>query len=358
MKKLYTFLILFTAFTFALKAQDIHFSQFYENASLVNPALMGQAYSIKASVIYKDQWRSVTVPYKTFGAEVEMRFKQKAWKKVGNHATRKFKKAASKMAMGLSFFTDKAGDANMGTTMGNLSLSSNIPLTRKASLALGLQGSIVQRKIDYSKLVWPDQYTGTGYDQGMLSGENFTAGNFTYPDFAAGLLFSYGYTDKSIGANNEFKMDVGFSMYHFTTPRLYFLDTTGERLFTKELIHGKFQIGLENTNISLVPSYIVQIQGPSIEFIAGSMVRYAFKSDSKYTGNVQASYFSLGLFYRNRDAFIARAQFEFHEYAIGFAYDLNTSELRPASNVRGGFEFFIRFNARSAYLYQNNARFL
>ena len=43
-------------------SQDLHFSQYTENPSLVNPALTGSQYVMRASVIYKDQWRSVTVP--------------------------------------------------------------------------------------------------------------------------------------------------------------------------------------------------------------------------------------------------------------------------------------------------------
>ena len=353
MKKFYLILLILSVNTAILKAQDIHFSQYNENASLINPALIGQASAIKASLIYRDQWRSVTVPYKTYGAEVEARFMQKNWKKQGNHATRKFKKAASKMAAGISFFSDLAGDGNMGTTQANLTLSSNIPVTRKSSLALGLQASYVQRKIDYTKLIWPDQYTGTGYDQTLMSGENVSAGNFTYPDFAAGMIWSYGYTDRAIGSNDQFKMDVGVSVYHFNSPKLQFLAATDTRLLPKEVVHGKFLIGIENSNISLLPSYLVQFQGSQKEIIVGCLVRYAFKSDSKYTGNIQASHFGLGFDYRNSDGFVARTQYEFRNYAIGFSYDLNTSELRTASNVRGGFEVFLHFNARAAYLYQN-----
>ncbi|MCX6296687.1 MAG: PorP/SprF family type IX secretion system membrane protein [Bacteroidetes bacterium] len=336
-----------------VKAQDIHFSEFNENPSLVNPALTGQTHIIKASVIYRDQWRSVTVPYKTFGASVEMKLKASNWDKVGDHATLKYKKAFGRTAAGLSFFSDKAGDGNMGTSQANLSFASFIPVSSKGSLSLGLQASVVQRKVDYTKLLWNDQYGSAGYDNTMDPGETFTTGNFIYPDFAAGILYSYGFNEKAIGANNQFKMDVGFSMYHLNTPKQKYLAETSERLLAKYIVHGKFLIGIKNTNLSIVPSYIFQLQGSTKEFIAGSMFRYNLKEDSKYTGYVKGATISLGAFYRNKDAMIACAQIEFSQYAIGCSYDINTSGLTKASTSRGGFEIFLKFVTPSPYLYQN-----
>lgn len=339
-----------------MKAQDIHFSQFNENPSLVNPALTGQTHVIKASAIYRDQWRSVTVPYKTFGASIEMKLKANNWEKQGNHATMKFKKSFSRNALGLSFFSDKAGDGNMGTTQANLSYATFIPISDKGSLSLGLQASVVQRKVDYTKLLWNDQYGANGYDNTLDAGETFTNGNFIYPDFAAGLLYSYGFNEKAIGANNQFKMDIGASMYHLASPKQKYLTETSERLLSKYVVHGKFLIGIRNTNFSLAPSYIFQLQGSTKEFIAGSMFRYNFKEDSKYTGYVKGSTFSIGAFYRNKDAMIAQAMLEFGQYAIGCSYDINTSGLNKVSTSRGGFEIFLKFVTPSPYLYQKRGK--
>ena len=74
-------------------SQDLHFSQFNENPSLVNPALTGTSHVMRASVQYKDQWRSVTVPYNTYGASYEMKFKASNWDKVDQFKTRIFKKS-------------------------------------------------------------------------------------------------------------------------------------------------------------------------------------------------------------------------------------------------------------------------
>jgi hypothetical protein len=65
-----------------LYGQDLHFSQYNENPSLINPALTGVNSVFRASAVYKDQWRSATVPFKTFGVSIESKFKPSNWSKV------------------------------------------------------------------------------------------------------------------------------------------------------------------------------------------------------------------------------------------------------------------------------------
>lgn len=339
----------------SLFAQDIHFSQFNQTPSLVNPALTGATSVLRASVIYKDQWRSITTPYKTYGASFEMKFKGSNWDKVDQHLTKIYKKAFSRLAGGLSFFSDKAGDGNMGMSQVNLSLATFIPLSKKSLLSLGLQGSVVQQKIDYTKLLFPDQYSGTTYDPTLPQGETYATNNFIYPDFAGGLAWSYGYSEKSIGANNDFRANAGVSMYHFSSPKQKFLTGTGERLTAKLVVHGDFTIGIPNSNVALAPSYLWQMQGPSQEFVVGSYIKYYFSQDSKYTGYLKRSAVSLGGFYRNKDAFVPALMIEIQQYALGFSYDLNTSKLKTASTGKGGFEVFIRFVSPSPFLYQKKA---
>src|ERR1043165_2694939 len=48
------------------KAQDIHFSQFFEAPLLRNPALAGLfSGDVRFQAVYRTQWQSVTVPYQT-----------------------------------------------------------------------------------------------------------------------------------------------------------------------------------------------------------------------------------------------------------------------------------------------------
>lgn len=334
-------------------SQDLHFSQYNENPSLLNPALTGSSYVMRASVIYKDQWRSVTVPYKTFGASFDMKFKASNWDKVDPFKTRTFKKSFNRLSGGLSFYSDKAGDGNMGTNLVNLSFATFIKGGEHSSFSLGLQGSGVQKTIDYSKLVFSNQYNGsTGYDQTIANGEQYGAKSFFYADVAAGLLWNYAKEESSIGENNHIKADAGFAMFHINKPKQKFLVGTNEKLFSKYVVHGKLLIGIPRSNVGVAPSFIYQKQGPTTEIIGGMMVKYYLKDDSKYTGYIKRSSIGLGVYYRYKDAIIANVMVEMGQYAIGFSYDINTSALTKVSTLRGGPEIMLRFNSANPFLFQ------
>ena len=50
----------------AVRAQDIHFSQFFEAPLLRNPSLAGIfTGDIRVQAVFRDQWTSVTNAYKT-----------------------------------------------------------------------------------------------------------------------------------------------------------------------------------------------------------------------------------------------------------------------------------------------------
>lgn len=342
--------------TSAVMAQDIHFSQYMQTPSLVNPALTGATHTLRASVIYKDQWRGITVPYKTYGASFEMKLKANNWEKSDDNKTKSYKKSFSRLAAGLSFFSDKAGDGNMGTSQVMGSLASFVPINDKNSVSIGLQTSMIQRSIDFSKLVFPDQYSGTAYDPNISNGENQGAQNYVYADVGAGINWSYGYDSKSVTSNKGVKIKSGVALYHINRPKPKYLALSNDKTYMKVVLHGDAMIGRDNSNIAFVPSYLIQLQGPAKEIIVGLMTKYYFKEDSKYTGIIKQSAFGFGAAYRNLDALILSAQVEVGQYAIGFSYDINTSKLTKASIGRGGPEIFLRFVTPNPFLYQMNTK--
>ena len=91
--------------------------------------------------------------------------------------------------------------------------------------------------------------------------------------------------------------------------------------------------------------------GPNKEILIGTMFRYMLREDSKYTGFVKGASISAGGYYRNQDAFIATALFEFSVYAVGISYDVNVSGLKTASSGRGGLEITLRFLNPAPFLY-------
>jgi type IX secretion system PorP/SprF family membrane protein len=351
MKKYLISIFSVLCFVFSASAQDIHFSQYNEVPSLVNPALTGSAYVMRASVIYKDQWGSVTVPYRTYGASYEMKFKASSWDKSDPFRTKSYKKAFSRLAGGLAFFGDKAGDGGMGTNLVNLSLATFIKTGEGSTLSVGLQGGIIQKSIDYNKLVFSNQYNGTGYDKTPAMGEDYSSHSFITPDVSAGLLWRYEREEEAIGDNDQLSADVGFAMFHINKPSQKFIKNTNEQLFTKFNAHGRLLIGIPHSSVALAPSFYLSFQGMQKELLAGMMVKYYLKHDSKYTGYVRKSSIGLGVYYRNQDAVILNFLLEMGQYAIGLSYDLNTSGLATVSTLRGGPEVMIRFNSLNRFLF-------
>jgi hypothetical protein len=125
----------------------------------------------------------------------------------------------------------------------------------------------------------------------------------------------------------------------------------------KTVFHGNVLYGIKNTNLSLVPGYVVYLQGSNKEILFGSMFRYTTKESSKYTGYVKGSAIGWGLHYRNNDALVASFLLEMGQYALGISYDVNVSKLKTASSGRGGFEIALRFVNPNPFLYSSKARF-
>ena len=348
-KKHFTFFLFVTFLwkTVELKAQDIHFSQYQQTPQLVNPALTGALSVFRATLIYKDQWRSVTTPYTTYGVSIENRFK--ARQKKGEALPGPDEVPFRRFAAGLSLYSDKAGDGSMGWTQANVSFAAFVPTGKNSSLSGGLQGSMVQRKVDFSKLIFPDQYDGTGYGSGISNGESASSQNFTYADFGGGVNWNYGFSESLRESEAKLKANIGASVYHVNRPKQQFLIGSNEKLERKYILHADFLIGLKYPNLALAPSLICVLQGPTREVIEGVMIKYYFIEGPRYYGVKASSAIGIGISYRNRDAAIASLLYEYGHYAFGVSYDFNTSMLHSASKVKGGPEVFLRYVAPNQF---------
>jgi type IX secretion system PorP/SprF family membrane protein len=325
-----------------VQAQDIHFSQFNMTPLLQNPALCGVNYDLQAILNYKNQWNSVTSPYKTYNLSFDMKLNTKK-------ATKGF------FAAGIDLFSDKSGDSKMGTNQGMLSLAYHILLNDKTTLGGGIMGAVVQRTINYSQLQWMSQYDGQSYNPTFATGEPTAAKSMMYTNFGAGIVWSYKKGDEFISSNELVKANIGVSVFQPHQPAYSFYDTD-ENLYRKFVSHGNLLYGLNTTNFCIVPGYTFSAQGKSIEFIVGSAFRYITKENALYSPYVKNSAISLGIYYRNQDAFIPTFLIEMGQYALGLSYDINVSKLKSASSGRGGFELSLRYVNRNPFLYKSTPR--
>jgi len=340
MKKTYNYKTLFIQITLLIglhffsvevKCQDAQFSQFYNSPLTMNPSLAGAFNGdIRMLANYRDQWGSISIPYKTFAFSFDMGLMKEAVR-------------TGFLGLGVSVLSDKAGSSQLGLNQINLSLAYHAQISGHHTLSAGIMGGFAQRNINFSKLKWNSQYNGNNYDPNLPSDETGYSENKSYPDFGAGLQWTYTKGEMYATANNQLFMDAGISIFHLNQPNISFYSSAKSNLPFKIVTHATLQIGFSNSKISLVPSLLYIQQGTMKDIITGGLLRIKLIEESKYTGYIKGAAISFGGLYRVGDAIIPQIQLEFAKYAIGFSYDVNTSGLTEASSGKGGLEISLRF---------------
>jgi type IX secretion system PorP/SprF family membrane protein len=318
-----------------LKGQDIHFSQYSEIPSNINPALAGVNYDTRVIGQYRTQWGSVAKAYNTYGVSFEQAIKHKKLK-------------SGYFAVSANIYRDVAGDAKMGMLNPNLGFAYILKLNKQSKISAGVQGGFVYRTIDISKLKWDKQFNGYEYDPNLPNGEEVPRSAITSYDLGGGLNYSYAQSEKFISAKDGNKFNAGFSAYHFEVPRNSYFSSS-EKLYTRYCFYMNADINIPGTKNAVMPSLIVMRQGPSSEFVIGALYKFILKDQSMYTDKVKPSAFAIGVQYRYKDAIIPCLLMQYDKYAFGFAYDINVSALTPASKRMGGMEVMLRYNMSPGY---------
>jgi len=319
-------------------AQDLHFSQFYESPLTLNPALCGQFKGdLYAEMNYRTQWSSVMGSgngYNTIGATLEFHNLLKNWTK-------------GYISQGLSFYSDKSGDAQFGTSEISFTTASGIYLNANNTITAGLQAGWAQRSVNFNNMQWGEQYVNGSFNEYAPTGETTIGTNVSYLDFAGGLCYNYSSGSVRAISNNEVKANLGVSFYHFNQPEISFYgaNAPGANLYMRTDIHGFLQLGIQHTHISLIPAFAYYLQGPSSELDAGMKVRYyMIQNESTYQKSEKGgTSFDIGAYYRLNDALIFLLGLKLKSYTVGFNYDINVSQLHVASSGRGALEISLKY---------------
>lgn len=300
-------------------AQDIHFSQFYASPLTLNPANTGKISSkYRAAGNYRDQWASVSAPFKTFSASFDLPFMYKQMKK-------------NFFGAGLLVISDKSGTGELANQSVYLSFAYHQkignPRHPKHYASAGFQAGVVQKSVNINKLVFASQYDPTNKTFSNYSLEKFnSSGSFSYADITAGVMWTSYLSDM-------FSFYGGAAFHHLTKPKEQFLTfNTQEVLNNLTTIHAGAKIGI-NELLYLNPSLLISSQTKASEFTIGTSIGFKLNDDPKNT-----SAFYTGLYYRLADAAIALIGYEVHNNRVGISYDFNISNLKLGSNYKGGFE--------------------
>ena len=311
--------IVFLFFLLVTKAQDIHFSQFYENSIMRNPALTGIfSGDYKAGINYRTQWSSISAPFRTGLAIAESKIKLN---EVNDH-----------LSFGLSLIYDQAGTTSFNSLYAFPALNYNKCLTDRYNsyLSFGVTTGFVQRSVNSAKMIFSDQYQNGVYSPDQATAENIGNLKITYPDLGAGVSFN-----SSIGESRKVNYYIGGAAYHLNKPKIAF---NSDEAYLRMPVKWNGNAGLtwivdEHTHLNIHANY--SKQGINKEVIGGFLL--SRRSLDMATGKKSFAVAG-GVFYRLRDAWIPTFKLEYKTYTVTFSYDVNTSELNGASNGRGGFE--------------------
>ncbi len=298
-----------------LKAQDPIYSQFYIDPLQLNPGFTGNTYNPKIGISYRMQWPLISYAYNTYSASYDQYFDN------------------ANSGFGINILSDNAGNGIYIHNKVSLFYSYRANLGQETFLKVGIEGSLVQNRLDWEKLIFSDQINeefgaispgGSPYPTSEIQPENLTR---NYADASIGVLL---FNPKYYG---------GLSIKHINTPSENFLGVN-ENLFSGLPIRISFQTGAEisvgNYNIAGIRSFI----SPNILY-----VRQGEFSQLNVGAYANLGVFFLGTWYRhantNPDALIFSTGIKQGSLKISYSFDLTISKL--SINSGGAHEIGISF---------------
>ncbi len=319
-------------FNINVSGQDIHFSQIFETPLLRNPSLAGLfSGDSRFQCVYRSQWNSLTVPYKTTYISGELK--------------RKIGEGDDFVTIGGEIVHDKSGSISLSTTkfLPSFNYHKSISEERNTYLSIGVMGGIVQRKFDRSKVTTNNQYDGTSYNSSLNDGENFSRTGFSYFDGSAGMSIN-----TQISENPEDNFFIGLAYHHFNKPKkISFYDASQLGLAPKWVGSAGVKLNRnENEYLTIQSDY--SIQGANRECMIGAIYSIKIQNEEESNCTLHA-----GSYIRWGDAIIPTAKLEFKSLSISGSYDANISGLKESTKGQGGFELslsLIGFNKNNTSL--------
>ena len=275
-------------------AQDPTFTQFYSNPVYLNPALSGSSGCPRVALNYRNQWPQLTGNYVTYAASYDSYFKNISG------------------GVGLVALHDQQGQGTIQTSMIGASYAYYLKVNRKFRLMFGGQAAYYQKYLDWSQLTFGDMIDprrGFIYQTGDVPRGDGRRGFF---DVSAGL----------VGFSKNFYFGAAF--HHLNRPDESMI-LGQSRLPVKFTGHVGANIklgqrGRYSSTTFLSPNIIYQNQNGFQQLNIGAYLKYES--------------FTIGAWYRNKDAFILTVGINTDKYRIGYSYDLTVSEL--GNGVSGG----------------------
>jgi type IX secretion system PorP/SprF family membrane protein len=300
-------------------AQGLHFSQFNNAPSLINPSSTGQLIddNFRVGVNYRNQNELVPVPYNTYSA-------------FGDFTLGKKKRETNWFGIGFSAFNDDAGGANLRLTQMQTSLAYHVTTSDKTMWSLGASAAHITRSINLDKLTFIEQWDEFSFNNDLPNRENPQQGKLSYMDIGGGATFSY-YT------NQTTLITVGLGAAHINMPAETFLGVKNRLGIRPNLtVNGVFKI---SKNSMFEPSIYYTSQKKASQLVTGAFWRINMNRGSMYYNLDGASHLLIGTYVRLNDAIIPTVGYKYKDYTLNMSYDFTTSRLSVANSRAGALEF-------------------
>jgi type IX secretion system PorP/SprF family membrane protein len=207
MKKRYIFPILLIlgllGFVPCVNSQDMNYSQYFSTPIYYNPAFTGINTGVRARFLFRDQWPTLPVAYKSYFFTADL-------------GDRNLPGAGG---IGLMINQDTPGAGLINNFGAALTIGVRIPITSYMISQIGIKAGIMQRRINWDALVFADQlnpYDGNIYQTTFIPPD---ASKRVVPDFGAGGVLQFINPQGTINGN------IGFAVDHIFEPDVSFLST-------------------------------------------------------------------------------------------------------------------------------------
>ncbi len=318
----------------ATRAQDLHFSQWFNSPLTTNPANTGfipdADYRLGAN--YRNQWSTImSVPYTTMSvwgdAQVLRNRIENGW-----------------LGLGGVILRDQAGSGTLTSTEVYGSVAYHQMLGYTSLLTAGFNMGWINKRINSTNLKFPDQFDGKFFDNTLPTNVQLDQPNVNFFDVQVGMNYAYFPTDRIY-------FNAGLSVQHLNNARESFFSTDPAGFDSRiprryiGFLNGSFKT---SDQVIVNPMGYYTRQAGASETVLGLNAQYNLS-------NGGAQQVIGGLYYRVGDAVIPMIGFVYGNIRLMFTFDVTASSLSKYDGNRGAWEFAL-INNGNYNQYNGNRR--
>jgi type IX secretion system PorP/SprF family membrane protein len=298
--------------------QDLHFSQFFNSPLTTNPANTGfiPDADYRLGINYRTQFSNImSAPYKTMSA-------------FGDAQLFRDKLENGWLGLGGVILSDVAGSGSLRSTKLYGSIAYHQMLGNSSLLSAGFNVGWASKRIDITKLKFPDQFDGKFFDNALPTSVSFANTSVDYMDVQVGMNYAY-FPQENVYIN------AGYSIHHVNRPKeTFFNDLSNAGRIPMRHIGFVNAILKVADRVIINPNIYYTNQAKASSLVLGLNANYNLSE----FGEKQ---FIAGVYYRYKDAAIPMVGLETNNLRFTFSYDATISSLSKFNNYRGASEISI-----------------